>query len=82
MKIFPIHSEIQKYIRTHNLERKFEKQRQLFEENPFYPGLATELLEPKNMRVWSFRVDGRYRAIFIFHTKDTIEIIDVNNHYK
>ncbi len=24
----------------------------------------------------------QYRAIFVFREKDTIEIIDVNNHYK
>jgi plasmid maintenance system killer protein len=82
MKILPIHSEIEKYIETHNLEKKFEKQKRLFEENPFYPSLMTELLEPKAMRIWSFRVNGKYRAIFIFIEKDVVEIIDVNNHYK
>ena len=30
----------------------------------------------------SFRIDRKYRAIFIFRDKNTIEIIDVNNHYQ
>ena len=82
MKITPLHSEIKKYIKAHNLAKKFEKQKQLFEQNPFYPGLATELLEPRKMRIWSFRIDGKYRAIFIFRERNIVEIIDINNHYK
>jgi Txe/YoeB family toxin of Txe-Axe toxin-antitoxin module len=82
MKIFPVHLEIEKYVKVHNIEKKFEKQKRLFEENPFYPSLATELLEPKVMRIWSFRISGKYRALFIFRAKDKIEIIDINNHYQ
>jgi len=82
MNIIPLHPDIQKYLKRKNLERKFIKQKALFEQNSFYPGLNTELLEPKEMRIWSFRIDRRYRAIFIFREKDTIEIIDINDHYK
>lgn len=82
MKILPIHSEIQNYLKKRNLERKFEKQKRIFEQNPFYPSLETELLEPKKMRIWSFRIDRKYRAIFIFREKEIIEIVDVNNHYQ
>lgn len=82
MRILPLHSEIKEYLKKHNLEKKIDKQIKLFQENPFYPSLETELLEPKQMRIWSFRIDRKYRAIFIFHEKDLIEIIEVNNHYK
>ena len=82
MNILPIHPDIQKYLRKRNLERKFGKQKSLFEGNPFHPGLGTELLEPKEMRVWSFRIDKKYRALFIFRSKNEIEIVDVNNHYR
>lgn len=82
MKILPLHPEIQKYIKKRKLERKFNKQKNLFEGNPFHPSLETELLEPRNMRIWSFRVDKKYRAIFIFRDKDAVEIIEVNNHYR
>ena len=82
MKILSIHQEILEYLKRRRLEKKFEKQKLFFEQNPFHPSLETELLEPKEMRIWSFRIDRKYRAIFIFREKDTIEIIDVNNHYQ
>ncbi len=82
MKIFPLHPEIQDYLKKRKLEKKFAKQKILFEQNQLHPGLETELLEPKRMKIWSFRVDRKYRAIFIFREKDIIEIIDVNNHYQ
>lgn len=82
MKILPLHSEIKEYLRKRKLEKKFEKQKKLFEENPFHPSLKTELLEPRKMRIWSFRVNRRYRALFIFREKDVVEIIDVNDHYQ
>lgn len=82
MKILPLHSEIQDYLKKRRLEKKFEKQKVLFENNPFHPSLEIELLEPKAMRIWSFRINRKYRAIFIFREKDIVEIIDVNNHYQ
>ena len=82
MKIIALHSEIREYFKKRGLEKKFEKQKRFFEENPFHPSLETEILEPREARVWSFRVDRKYRAIFIFREKDTIEIIDINNHYR
>lgn len=82
MRILPIHQEIKEYLEKRCLEKKFEKQKLLFEQNSFHPSLETELLEPREMRVWSFRIDRRYRAIFVFRGSDVVEIIDVNNHYK
>lgn len=82
MKILSLHSEIEEYLTERNIEKKFDKQRKLFEKNPFHPGLKTELLEPRKMRIWSFRIDRKYRAIFIFRDKNTVEIIDVNPHYQ
>lgn len=82
MKILPLHSEIQKYLKKRGLEKNFEKQKNFFENNPFHASLKTELLEPRRMRIWSFRLDNKYRAIFIFRDKESIEIIDVNDHYQ
>jgi len=82
MQIMPLHKDIRKYLERKKLKRKFEKQEKLFEKNPFHPNLKTELLEPKKMRIWSFRIDRKYRAIFIFLNRDAVEITDVNNHYK
>lgn len=82
MKILFLHPEIAEYLKKRNLVKKFEKQKKFFEENPFHPSLKTELLEPRKMRIWSFRIDRRYRAIFIFRESNTVEIIDVNDHYQ
>ena len=82
MKILPLHPEIKEYLKKRNIEKKFEKQIKFFKQNPFYPSLETELFEPRRMRIWSFRIDRKYRAIFIYREKNTIEIIDVNDHYQ
>ena len=82
MMILPLHPDILDYLAKRKMGKKFEKQKRLFEENPFHPGLGTELLEPRKMRIWSFRIDRKYRAIFIFREASVIEIIDVNNHYQ
>ena len=82
MKVLPIHKDISDYLKKHNLERKFFKQLNLFLMNVSYPSLEVELLEPKHLKFWSFRVDKRYRAIFIFRESNVIEVLDVNNHYK
>ena len=82
MKILPIHPDILRYTAKHHLTDKFEKQCSLFVQNPLHPSLHTELLEPKEMKIWSFRVDKKFRAIFIFRNNETVEILDVNNHYQ
>ena len=82
MKILSFRPEIKRYLKERNLEKKFRKQKKLFEGNPFHPSLKTELLEPRKMRIWSFRIDRKYRAIFIFRKKDIVEIIDANDHYQ
>lgn len=82
MKVLPVHPGILEYLKRRKLEKKFTKQIRIFERNAFHPSLKTELLEPPKMRIWSFRVDRKYRAIFIFRERDSIEILDVNNHYK
>ena len=82
MKILPLHRDIEDYLHERNLKQKFRKQKRLLETNPFHPGLNTELLEPRKMRIWSFRIDRKYRAIFIFRDRATVEIIDVNDHYQ
>ncbi len=82
MKILPFHSELKAYLKTRQLEKKFEKQLNLFKGIPFHPSLKTELLEPRRMKIWSFRIDKKYRALFIFIEKDVIEIVDVNDHYQ
>lgn len=62
--------------------KKFNKQVALFIFNPKHPSLNTELLLPKEYKVYSFRLDRKYRVIFLFKALDRIEIVDINDHYK
>lgn len=82
IEILPVHPALRTYLQKHNLVKKFDKQVAYFAQNPFHPSLHTELLEPRHMRIWSFRLDKRYRALFFFHDTHTIEIIDINDHYQ
>jgi plasmid maintenance system killer protein len=82
MNVFPIHRDISEYLKKHNLEKKFFKQLNLFLMDISYPSLEVELLEPKHLKFWSFRVDKKYRAIFIFRDNKMIEVLDVNKHYE
>ena len=82
MRILPLHREITTYLKERDLEKKFEKQKKLFESNSFHPSLETELLKPKHMKIWSFRIDKKYRSVFIFRDKQTAEVLDINNHYQ
>lgn len=82
MEISPLHSEIKEYLRERRLWKKFQKQIIFLKNDLRHLSLEVELLEPKQMRIYSFRIDRRYRAIFIFRDQDKIEIIEVNNHYK
>lgn len=80
-KIKTIRPDLFKFLKKRNLVKKYQKQSSLFEENPKHPSLNTEIIEPKELKIYSFRVDKKYRAVFIF-IGDSIEIIDINNHYK
>ncbi len=82
MEILPIHKELEDYLKKRRLLNKFEKQKIFFENNPFHRSLNTEVLEPRHLRLWSFRLDKQYRAIFIWRERSVVEIIDINNHYK
>lgn len=82
MKILPIHRDIIEYVRNHNLEKKFVKQIKFLKNNVRHPSLEVELLEPKHLKFYSFRIDKQYRASFIFRDWETVEIIDANNHYR
>lgn len=82
MQIKPLRGDLENYLKIHNLSKKYEKAKTLFENNPFHPSLNTEILEPKERLVYSFRLDKKYRAIFIYVDVETVEIIALTNHYK
>ena len=82
MQIKPLRDDLEKYLKKYNLKKKYIKAKKLFEQDPFYPSLNTELLEPKDRLIYSFRLDKKYRAIFIYVDTNLIEIIAITNYYK
>jgi len=82
MQIKPIRDDLDKYLKKHNLAKKYKKAKSFFEKDPLYSSLNTELLEPKDRLMYSFRLDRKYRAIFIYIDDNMIEIIVFTNHYK
>jgi Txe/YoeB family toxin of Txe-Axe toxin-antitoxin module len=81
--IFPLHPDIHKYLARHRLQNKFAKQVKFLQTNPRHPGLHLELLEPKDKGIYSFRVDIKYRALFIYRSDlKSIEILSITSHYQ
>jgi hypothetical protein len=64
--ISELRDDIEKYINNHGLSKKWEKAKQLFENDPSHPSLKTELLEPKHRLIYSFRIDRRYLVRYSF----------------
>ena len=83
MIILPLNPAISKKIAKHNLNTKATKQLSLFSSNPSHPSLNIELLEPKEYSIYSFRIDRKYRALFIYRKQEqAIEILNITVHYK
>ena len=82
ISIKALRKDLKATLVKHNLMAKLEKQILLFQNNPRHPSLHTELLKPKHLKLYSFRLDRKYRAIFIYLGKNTVEIIDINCHYR
>jgi len=80
--IIELRADIGKYLQKHGLSKKWEKAKKLFENNPSHPSLGTELLEPKHRLIYSFRIDKKYRALFICLPEDKVEIVAVTKHYR
>lgn len=76
-----LHPDIGQYLKKRNLEKKYKKQLELLLQNFRHPSLHTEILEPKARKIYSFRIDQKYRAIFVVR-KGEVLIIDVNDHYE
>ena len=81
-KVLDLREDILKYLRKHGLVKKWQKARALFENDPSHPSLNTELLEPKHRLIYSFRIDKKYRALFICLPEDKVEVVAVTKHYR
>ena len=82
MTILPLSKRLLAYLHEPNLTERFEKQKRLFEQNPFHPSLNTEILAPKYLRIYNFRITRKYRAIFIYRGAAVVEVVDINLHYQ
>lgn len=82
MNILPLDDDLIAFLQKHRLQKKWEKSQFLLQTNIGYPGLNVELLEPKERKIYSFRLDKKYRGIFLFTESDTIEVIAFTNHYQ
>ena len=81
--ILPLYADIHKYLSTHHLQNKFQKQIRFLQTNPRHPSLHLELLEPKNKGIYSFRIDLKYRSLFIYRSNlESIEILANTSHYQ
>jgi Txe/YoeB family toxin of Txe-Axe toxin-antitoxin module len=81
-KVLDPREDILKYLRKHGLVKKWRKSKELFENDPSHPSLNTELLEPKHRLIYSFRIDRKYRALFICLPDDNVEVVAVTKHYR
>jgi len=79
--IVDLREDLKKYIQKHGLSKKWERMKILFEYDSSHPSLKTELLEPKHRLIYSFRIDRKYRALFIYLPNNKIEIIAITKHY-
>ena len=60
MTISPLRDDLERYLKRHNLNKKYTKAKTFFQNDPFHPSLNTELLEPKERLIYSFRLDKKY----------------------
>ena len=80
--ILPIDPEVIDQAKKHNLSKKFQKCCDLIVTNIAHPSLNVELMKPKRLEIYSFRINRKYRALFLFRDgKQSIEIIAITVHY-
>lgn len=81
MQILDLRADLTKKLAKFSLIKKYLKAKAFFENNPGHPSLNTELLEPKSLRIYSFRIDRKYRAHFIV-IGGIAEVVDITLHYQ
>ena len=56
--ICELRDDIKEYLEARKLFKKWEKAKKLFEQNPEYPSLHTELMEPRHRRCGALEPEG------------------------
>lgn len=82
LKIYPLSHTVKRALKRHHLEKKFNKQSSLLRQNRFHPSLHLELLEPKRMKIYSIRLDKKYRVLLFFRRQNLVEFLNVTTHYR
>ena len=81
MEIKVVTPKVFRDIKAHELDDKWVKAVALFESNIKHPSLKTELMAPKEEMIYSFRIDRKYRALFMIKN-NTAFVFRVTNHYR
>ena len=81
MEVKVVTSKIYRYLEARSLRAKWDKAVSLFESNIRHPSLHTEILEPREEMIYSFRIDRKYRALFVVRN-NIAYVFRVTNHYK
>ena len=81
MQIKPLRLDLEMKVKKLGLSGKFAKARSFFENDPRHPSLHTELLGPKQLKIYSFRIDRKYRAQFII-VNGVAEITEISLHFQ
>lgn len=80
--ILPIHPKVIEQAKKHNLSKKFTKCCVLIATDLKHPSLKVELIQPKALGIYSFRIDQKNRGLFLFRdNKKSIEIVAITVHY-
>lgn len=79
MEIKLLREDLEKFLQKHNLAKKWQKAKSLFEKDIRRSSLNTELLEPRWRGIYSFRLDKKYRALF-FIADGKAEIFKITKH--
>lgn len=81
MELQPLRDDLEEFLRAHQLTKKWNKAKRLFELNIRHSSLHVELLEPRWRGIYSFRIDQKYRALF-FLTDTKAEVFAITKHYQ
>ncbi len=83
MHIAPLKQAVLDYLEKHSLTKKFNKQLNFLKIDFRHPSLHTEILEPKERGIRSFRINRDYRALFFYDPEeDAIKILVITKHYQ
>lgn len=63
------------------MSKQLERKKNFFINDPSHPSLHFELLQPKQLGRYSFRLNDQYRAIVIKNAPNEYTIIDVVDYH-